>query len=352
MSAVTAVSRNEILGYATIPKRREQVQMIVPKLPADVSQLNRQTETEISNVRKALDIVRQRTLSLKTQSITLVKHPKFQTIALGGGSGLVIMGPTCCFIGGGVGVAIGTAVGVVPALFTLGLSIPVGAVIGGAVGTGVGLAAGTGGGLIVGGTAGHIGHTYRVEIKNGFLHMKTTTGERVVDLRAFFVTLAQRTRSKALEITDMTRGRAISAHHLAKGQAIKLGKNTHDLIVHPKFQVTAASAAGGAAVAGAGGGAAGFVAGGAIGAAVGVLPALFTFGLSIPIGAAIGGGAGLCVGSATGATAGAVGGGATGYNVHTYRNEISSGAKSAWTTANSYASVAKAKVVGTFAATV
>lgn len=150
----------------------------------------------------------------------------------------------------------------------------------------------------------------------------------------------------------MTRGRAISAHHLAKGHAIKLGQNAHDLIVHPKFQVTSASAAGGAAVGGAGGGAAGFVAGGAIGAAVGVLPALFTFGLSIPIGAAIGGGAGLCVGSATGATAGAVGGGATGYNVHTYRNEIRSGANSAWTSANSFASVAKAKVVGTFAAKV
>jgi hypothetical protein len=31
-----------------------------------------------------------------------------------------------------------------------------------------------------------------------------------------------------------------------------------------------------------------------VGAAIGVLPALFTFGLSIPVGAAIGGGAGAC----------------------------------------------------------
>ena len=76
------------------------------------------------------------------------------------------MGPTCCFVGGGAGFAIGTVVGCVPALFTLGLSIPVGAVVGGAVGTGVGLAAGGGGGIIVGGVAGHVGHAYRAEIRN------------------------------------------------------------------------------------------------------------------------------------------------------------------------------------------
>jgi hypothetical protein len=44
-----------------------------------------------------------------------------------------------------------------------------------------------------------------------------------------------------------------------------------------------------------------------------VVPALFTFGLSIPICAAIGGGTGLAVGSTVGASTGAVGGAAVGY---------------------------------------
>jgi len=74
--------------------------------------------------------------------------------------------------------------------------------------------------------------------------------------------------------------------------------------------------------------------GGAIGAAVGVIPAFFTFGLSIPIGAAIGGGTGLVVGTAGGATVGAVGGGAAGYGVETHKKEIQSGVNQALAKAN------------------
>jgi len=51
------------------------------------------------------------------------------------------------------------------------------------------------------------------------------------------------------------------------------------------------------------GGAGGFMSGGALGAAVGLGGALFTFGLSIPIGAAVGSGAGLLTGTAVGGTA-------------------------------------------------
>merc|ERR1711879_265909 len=60
------------------------------------------------------------------------------------------------------------------------------------------------------------------------------------------------------------------------------------------------------------------------GAAIGVVPALFTFGLSIPVGAVIGGGLGLCAGSSTGA----VGGGAVGYYGYKYQSEIKSTALS------------------------
>lgn len=54
-------------------------------------------------------------------------------------------------------------------------------------------------------------------------------------------------------------------------------------------QATCAGVAGGAAALGATGGATGLAAGSAVGAALGLVPAIFTFGLSIPVGAAIGG---------------------------------------------------------------
>jgi len=54
------------------------------------------------------------------------------------------------------------------------------------------------------------------------------------------------------------------------------------------------------------------------------VPAIFTFGLSIPVFAAVGGGAGLCVGGATGA----LGGGAAGYGIYTKKAEIRQGAAS------------------------
>jgi len=292
-----------------------------------------------------LALLSKQATALRVQTLALVKHPKFQTIALGGGSGLVIMGSTCAFVGGGAGVTIGTIVGCVPALFTFGLSIPVGAAIGGGVGTCLGLALGGGSGVIVGGAAGHVGHAYRVELKNGFLYIKTKSGERKVNLQVFIAKVAAGTRSKAMEITSLAQEKAVSTQQQVRVHIVKRGKQAHELVSHPKFQATAASAAGGAAVGGAGGGAAGLITGGTIGAAVGLIPALFTFGLSIPVGAAIGGGTGLCVGTLAGSSAGALGGGTTGYSVHTYRNEIKAGANHARTKVGEYGSVLKTRLI-------
>merc|ERR1712039_958984 len=83
----------------------------------------------------------------------------------------------------------------------------------------------------------------------------------------------------------------------------------------PTTRATVMSATGGAVALGASGGATGLVAGGAAGAALGVVPAIFTFGLSIPIGAAIGSGAGGVVGTTVGGVCGLVGGGTIGYSV-------------------------------------
>eukprot|EP00933_Yihiella_yeosuensis_P059669 TRINITY_DN6121_c1_g1_i1.p1 TRINITY_DN6121_c1_g1~~TRINITY_DN6121_c1_g1_i1.p1 ORF type:complete len:360 (-),score=90.62 TRINITY_DN6121_c1_g1_i1:301-1380(-) len=94
------------------------------------------------------------------------------------------------------------------------------------------------------------------------------------------------------------------------------------LIENDSFRATAVGAGAGAATLGVGGGVTGLATGSAIGAAVGILPAFFTFGLSIPIGAAMGGGTGLFVGAAAGGTAGAVGGGAAGYGIHSRKEDI------------------------------
>merc|ERR1712054_166437 len=89
------------------------------------------------------------------------------------------------------------------------------------------------------------------------------------------------------------------------------------MAVKQETQVTAASAAGGAIALGTSGGAAGLVAG----SGVGVVLAPFTFGLSIPMGAA----AGLVVGAGAGGTAGLVAGGAAGYGAHKHKDEIGNG---------------------------
>lgn len=52
------------------------------------------------------------------------------------------------------------------------------------------------------------------------------------------------------------------------------------------------------------------------------VPAVFTFGLSIPVFAAVGSGCGVVAGAAVGGAAGLVGGGATGYGAYTKREAI------------------------------
>jgi len=109
----------------------------------------------------------------------------------------------------------------------------------------------------------------------------------------------------------------------------------------PQAQVAAASAAASGATLGATGGAVGLAAGTLIGGAVGVMPAIFTFGLSIPVFAVAGGATGLCFGTVVGGTTGVVGGGAVGYGVYGKRTEIRSGVSKCV----SYASEKKEQIV-------
>jgi len=131
-----------------------------------------------------------------------------------------------------------------------------------------------------------------------------------------------------MSFTAETRKQVALVSRDVKFSVQETAKSTKDKTIETvsdrNFQVTAASATGGAVALGSGGAACGFVGGGAVGAAVGVVPAIFTFGLSIPIGAAIGSACGVVAGAVVGGTTGLVGGGAAGFG-YTKRAEIKTG---------------------------
>eukprot|EP00928_Gymnodinium_smaydae_P007507 TRINITY_DN12697_c0_g2_i1.p2 TRINITY_DN12697_c0_g2~~TRINITY_DN12697_c0_g2_i1.p2 ORF type:complete len:120 (-),score=17.69 TRINITY_DN12697_c0_g2_i1:84-443(-) len=68
------------------------------------------------------------------------------------------------------------------------------------------------------------------------------------------------------------------------------------------------------------GGSVGTATGGALGAMVGVIPAIFTFGLSIPVCCVFGGGVGLLAGATAGTGVGVAGGAAIGHAYHQYKD--------------------------------
>lgn len=108
----------------------------------------------------------------------------------------------------------------------------------------------------------------------------------------------------------------------AKRRAFACVATRPHFIYDKAFRVSAASTAVGTVAGGAVGGGTGTVLGGMIGAVAGMGPALFTFGMSIPVAATIGSGVGLCIGTVSGATVGAVAGGASGYAGFTYRDTL------------------------------
>merc|ERR1712151_502169 len=97
---------------------------------------------------------------IKDQAMIRVKDPQFQTITLSTAGGAFGMAS---------GVVAGSAGGVIPALFTFGLSIPAGAILGG----GTGLFLGVGTGALGGGVVGYEVYMYRDQLKDGMLHIKT-----------------------------------------------------------------------------------------------------------------------------------------------------------------------------------
>jgi len=242
--------------------------------------------------------------------------------AVGGGAVVGAGGAGAGLLTGG---AVGAAVGILPALFTFGLSIPLGAVIGAGCGAAVGGAAGGTVGFTGAGAVGFGAYTKRAEIKSltAAAHAKVKAALGNAKLRTTaFVTL---TTKKTSDICTVVKNRVLECAAAGSERAVSTAKTTKakmiEVVSDKGVQATAASAAGGGVVLGAGGAATGVAVGGAVGAAVGVVPAIFTFGLSIPFCAVLGGGCGLAVGAAAGGTAGVVAG-AGGYQAYSRRETI------------------------------
>merc|ERR1719336_1183617 len=203
--------------------------------------------------------------------------------AVGGGAVVGAGGAGVGLLSGG---ALGAAVGVLPALFTFGLSIPIGAVIGAGCGMAVGGAAGGTVGFTGAGAVGFGAYTKRAEIKSltaaahakvkvalGYAKLKTTSFVALTTKKASGMCTAVKERVLVCVVAGSAK--AVSTAKITKAKVI-------EVVSGKGVQASTASAVGGGAVLGAGGAVTGLAVGGAVGAAVGVVPAIFTFGLSIP----------------------------------------------------------------------
>merc|ERR1712071_491117 len=216
------------------------------------------------------------------------------------------------------------------------MGIPVGATVGGTVGLVVGATGGCALGATGGGVAGYGGHKYRKEISAGVLTIKRSANGGVRSVKIFAHEKHNAAKVQAAKQIEFARVSMHNGVDVIKEKATKLERK----------HVVIGGAGAGAVAGGAAGGGAGVLTGGAVGALVGVVPAIFTFGLSIPvcavIGATLGGGAG----ATAGGTGGAVAGGAAGYTGHKYRKEITSGASGLKLTVSSSAGTIKVKAQG------
>lgn len=152
------------------------------------------------------------------------------------------------------------------------------------------------------------------------------TGDRMIVTRAQLAGGAAVARRRAAAAATGARLHTVAAAKTAGTAARDLSVAGRRLASEKSFQATFVSATGGAVACATGGGVTGMIVGGGLGAAAGLPMALVTFGLSIPVGAVLGGGAGLATGATIGAGAGAVGGGAMGYGAYSRRAQIGAAA--------------------------
>mmetsp|Transcript_52728 Transcript_52728/g.123312 ORF Transcript_52728/g.123312 Transcript_52728/m.123312 type:complete len:330 (-) Transcript_52728:300-1289(-) len=271
----------------------------------------------------------------KAKTIAIVADRTTQVTAASAATGAAALGTAGAVSGLFLGGVAGSALGLIPALFTFGLSIPFGAMVGGTCGFVAGGAAGCTAGGACAGAVGYGAYTRREKIQANLKELLTFTHTKARKAKAAVIAQCSVVKSFVAEHLALARNSCQSYAKQAKTEALEMikqvkGKAT-TLASDPTAQVTAASATVGAMACGTGAAGVGFVAGGLLGGAVGLVPAIFTFGLSIPIGFAIGSSCGLATGAAVGGVGGLVGGGMAGYGTYTRRAAIKGGVDAAVT---------------------
>jgi hypothetical protein len=283
------------------------------ELTTSTKQTMDQTFEKVKVKAKAnLQLVKRKANTGYARALVVVKEPQFRTISISTATGAIILAPVGGAFGTASGIVLGTAAGAVPALFTFGLSLPIGAFVGGGTGLCVGTVAGAGAGAMGGGLAGFTGYKYRVEINNGLVTIKKKASDVHSETKNRAGRALAASKAKVVVLVNGVKQKSLTTFRSTKARAGELAANQ-------KVQVTAASATAGAVA----GGGTGAIVGTTAGAALGLPLALFTFGLSIPVGGMIGCAVGTVSGGVTGATAGGV----AGYGGYTYKKEIRTGAE-------------------------
>jgi len=125
-----------------------------------------------------------------------VVDKKFQATAGSATAGAVTMGAAAGGTGLVAGGAIGGALGVVPAIFTFGLSIPIGAAIGAGMGLVMGTTAGSMAGAVGGGVTGRVVYTNKEAI-----------GQALEDVKQKAADTRKQVQDKVQETTTQWRNR-------------------------------------------------------------------------------------------------------------------------------------------------
>jgi len=166
---------------------------------------------------------------------------------------------------------------------------------------------------------------FYVKVKGNCVYLYEIVGDRVVGIKVKLNDVLAKVNAAVAKLAAETQIQIEVAKDLLCSRAAAVAKGVKNTANDRSVQATAAGSISGSAALAASGGATGLATGSMVGAACGLIPAVFTFGLSIPIGAAIGGSTGLVAGSVAGGAVGFVGGGVAGRTAHKHREQIGDG---------------------------
>merc|ERR1712039_871331 len=150
---------------------------------------------------------------------------------------------------------------------------------------------------------------FYVKVKGGCVYLYEIVGDKVVGIKVQLNEILSKMNAALVKLKEDTQMDVELAKDFLRARALIVADGMKNAAADRSVQATAAGSISG--------GATGLATGTVVGAAIGLIPAIFTFGLSIPIGAAIGGSTGLVTGT--------VAGGAVGRTAHKHQEQIGGG---------------------------